>query len=88
MHDILIDDDSLSWFQGIGDIVTGYFCEAIIDDQDLHFFMPVPADPVHVGFAQVKVVDADGIIQSPEAVLYIIIVICFNRGFLRRCSWG
>ena len=88
MHDILIDDDALSRIQGVGDVVTGDFGVTVVDDQDLHLFMPVPANPVHVGFAQVEIVDADGIIQSSETVLYIIIVICFNRGFLRRCIRG
>ena len=84
MHDILVDDDTLSRFQRIGGVIGDYFGKAVIDDQDLHLFMPVPAYSVHVGFTQVEVRNGHRVIQCSKIFLYIEIVIGFDRIFPGR----
>ncbi len=51
VHGILADDASLSWGYYVGGVICGYLRSSVYDDKNLYFFMPMPAQRMHIGIA-------------------------------------
>ncbi len=71
VHNILINDESLSRFDQVSGVVCGNLCDTLIYNQNLHFLVPVPANPAHVGFAKIQTTGVDRVIQR-SVILFCI----------------
>lgn len=79
VHDVLVDNKPLPRSNQIRVVVRGNFRNALIDDQDFHLFMPVPANPVQVRLVQIEIAGVDRVVQRSVIVFGIQIVISIYR---------
>ena len=79
VHDILVNDEPLTRLDQVRVVIGRDNGDPLVDNQNFHFFMPVPANPVQVRFTQIQVAGVDRVIQCAVVLFGVEAVIGFRR---------